>query len=51
MLLPGTKRVNMENPPSVTTCEAYHRGELPDYEYPAEAIGEAMTHLPAVPAM
>jgi predicted alternative tryptophan synthase beta-subunit len=28
--------------------EAYHRGELQDYEYPAEAIAEAMTHLPQV---
>ena len=28
--------------------EAYHRGELQDYEYPAEAIAEAMTHLPPV---
>jgi len=30
--------------------EAYHRGELQDYAYPAEAIAEAMTHLPQVPA-
>ena len=28
--------------------EAYHRGELQDYEYPAEVIAEAMTHLPEV---
>jgi tryptophan synthase beta chain len=28
--------------------DAYHRGELQDYEYPAEAIAEAMTHLPQV---
>jgi tryptophan synthase beta chain len=30
--------------------EAYHRGKLQDYEYPQEAIAEAMTHLPHVPA-
>jgi tryptophan synthase beta chain len=30
--------------------EAYHRGKLHDYEYPREAIAEAMTHLPQVPA-
>ncbi|HEX6313264.1 MAG TPA: TrpB-like pyridoxal phosphate-dependent enzyme [Gemmatimonadaceae bacterium] len=30
--------------------EAYHRGQLQDYEYPQEAIAEAMTHLPQVPA-
>ncbi|MCC7362208.1 MAG: TrpB-like pyridoxal phosphate-dependent enzyme [Anaerolineales bacterium] len=28
--------------------DQYHRGELKDYEYPAEAIAEAMTHLPKV---
>jgi tryptophan synthase beta chain len=28
--------------------EAYHHGKLEDYEYPAEAIAEAMTHLPQV---
>ncbi len=28
--------------------DAYRKGELQDYEYPAEAIAEAMTHLPAV---
>lgn len=31
--------------------EAYHRGKLQDYEYPAEAIAEAMTLLPSVPAL
>jgi tryptophan synthase beta chain len=31
--------------------EAYHHGQLQDFEYPAEAIAEAMTHLPKVPAM
>jgi len=30
--------------------EAYHRGELRDYEYPAAMVAEAMTHLPKVPA-
>lgn len=28
--------------------EKYLRGELEDYEYPAEAVAEAMTHLPRV---
>jgi hypothetical protein len=28
--------------------DAYHKGELQDNEYPAEAIAEAMTHLPKV---
>jgi tryptophan synthase beta chain len=28
--------------------QAYFNGELEDYEYPAEAISEAMTHLPEV---
>lgn len=28
--------------------EAYHQGKLEDYEYPQEAIEEAMTHLPQV---
>jgi tryptophan synthase beta chain len=31
--------------------EAYHHGQLEDYEYPAEMVEEAMTHLPKVPAM
>ena len=31
--------------------EAYHHGKLEDYEYPAEKVKEAMTHLPQVPAM
>jgi hypothetical protein len=31
--------------------EAYHHGQLEDYEYPAEMVQEAMTHLPKVPAM
>ena len=31
--------------------EAYHHGQLEDYEYPAEKVAEAMTHLPKVPAM
>ena len=28
--------------------EAYHHGQLEDYEYPQEAVEEAMTHLPQV---
>jgi tryptophan synthase beta chain len=31
--------------------EAYHHGQLEDYEYPVEKVAEAMTHLPKVPAM
>jgi tryptophan synthase beta chain len=30
--------------------EAYHHGRLEDYEYPAEAIADAMAHLPKVTA-
>jgi tryptophan synthase beta chain len=32
--------------------DAYHQGQLQDYEYPAEMVAEAMTHLPkvAIPA-
>jgi tryptophan synthase beta chain len=29
--------------------EAYQRGQLQDYEYPAEKVAEAMSHLPNVP--
>jgi len=29
----------------------YHQGKLQDYEYPADAIAEAMRHLPQVAAM
>ena len=29
--------------------EAYLSGKLEDYEYPAEAVLEAMKHLPQVP--
>jgi predicted alternative tryptophan synthase beta-subunit len=32
----------------MTAYEAFHRGELQDYEYPAEAIEAAMAHLPEV---
>ena len=28
--------------------EAYHHGQLEDYEYPVEKVQEAMTHLPKV---
>jgi tryptophan synthase beta chain len=28
--------------------DAYHRGQLQDFEYPAEKVDEAMTHLPKV---
>ena len=31
--------------------EAYLHGQLQDYEYPADKVAEAMTHLPHVPAM
>src|SRR5512134_2449602 len=31
--------------------EAYHHGQLEDYEYPQEMVEEAMTHLPQVPAV
>ena len=30
--------------------EAYHHGQLEDYEYPTEKVAEAMTHLPKVTA-
>jgi len=30
--------------------EAYHHGQLQDYEYPQEKVDEAMTHLPKVTA-
>jgi tryptophan synthase beta chain len=35
----------------MTSYQAYLAGKLEDYEYPAEAIHEAMKDLPAVPAM
>ncbi len=31
--------------------EAYHHGQLEDFEYPQAMVTEAMTHLPKVPAM
>ena len=31
---------------SVMANEAYHHGQLEDYEYPFEAVEEAMAHLP-----
>ncbi len=34
----------------MTAYEAYLQGKLEDYEYPEEAIQEAMAHLPEVPA-
>jgi hypothetical protein len=34
----------------MTAYEAYHRGELEDFEYPTGLVKEAMTHLPRVPA-
>ncbi len=34
----------------MTAYEAYLHGKLEDYEYPEEAIEEAMAHLPQVPA-
>jgi tryptophan synthase beta chain len=35
----------------MTSYQAYLAGKLEDYEYPAQAIQEAMQDLPAVPAM
>jgi len=32
----------------LTAYDAYHQGQLEDYEYPAERVAEAMTHLPQV---
>jgi predicted alternative tryptophan synthase beta-subunit len=32
----------------MASYEAYLHGELEDYEYPAEAVAEALQHLPAV---
>jgi predicted alternative tryptophan synthase beta-subunit len=31
--------------------EAYNHGKLQDYEYPAEKVKEAMSHLPKVPIL
>jgi tryptophan synthase beta chain len=33
----------------MTAFEAYHQGRLEDYEYPVEAVDDAMKHLPKVP--
>ena len=33
----------------MTAYDAYHHGQLEDYEYPEETMAEAMTHLPKVP--
>ncbi len=35
----------------MSAYEAYHSGKLEDYEYPREAVEEAMQHLPRVPAL
>src|SRR5712692_933791 len=35
----------------MTAYEAYHQGQLEDYEYPSALVQEAMTHLPKVPMM
>ncbi len=32
----------------MTAYEAYHRGELHDYDYPVESVRQAMAHLPQV---
>ena len=32
----------------MTAYDAYFSGELEDYEYPAEAIKESLSHLPKV---
>jgi tryptophan synthase beta chain len=34
----------------MTAFEQYHQGKLEDYEYPVEAVEDAMKHLPKVPA-
>jgi tryptophan synthase beta chain len=33
----------------MTAFEQYHHGKLEDYEYPTEAVEDAMKHLPKVP--
>ena len=33
----------------MTAFEQYHNGQLEDYEYPVEAVDDAMKHLPKVP--
>jgi tryptophan synthase beta chain len=33
----------------MTAFEQYHHGKLEDYEYPVEAVEDAMKHLPKVP--
>lgn len=33
----------------MTAFEQYHHGKLEDYEYPIEAVDDAMKHLPKVP--
>ncbi len=33
----------------MTAFEQYHQGKLEDYEYPVEAVDDAMKHLPKVP--
>lgn len=33
----------------MTAFEQYHNGKLEDYEYPVEAVDDAMKHLPKVP--
>ena len=33
----------------MTAFEEFHKGKLRDYEYPVEAVEEAMKHLPKVP--
>jgi tryptophan synthase beta chain len=35
----------------MSSYDAYHKGQLRDYEYPAEKVAEAETHLPKVPNM
>jgi predicted alternative tryptophan synthase beta-subunit len=32
----------------MSAYDAYHQGRLEDYEYPTEAVDEAMKHLPQV---
>jgi len=35
----------------MSAYDAYHSGRLEDYDYPQEAVEEAMQHLPRVPAL
>jgi tryptophan synthase beta chain len=54
--LKGEKRVILFNLSGhgyfdMTSYQSYLSGKLEDYEYPAEAIQEAITDLPKVPSL